>query len=371
MGRKRGPFGYSIEVLAVVACIGLAAFACVRRDAPPNEPSGATAGGAPNAGFGYAGFAYAGSNGTEAVPGGAGNGGSGQGGGSGGSGGSGSGQGGGSGGMDIVTPGGSGGAQADISGGSGGSATGGTGGAIAAGAGGDTVAGSGGQAGTEGPVAVGTVIPDRCHGDYSKTVMIGDSYLAWTGDITMFLEQYAGQDIARTYYLSGAGMVKGINVTIPDQFTLFAEPAGPIQTILMTGGGNDVLIGDPTCALTGLTAGSICEITVNDAIAASQKLMGTTAAAGVQETIYFFYPHINNDALNTVLDQVYPMAQSTCEDQQMIDCSFIDTRAGCGALPAPIGPDGIHPSRSCSEVIAQLMWEAMEENCANGVTVYQ
>ncbi len=363
MGRTRGEIGYLFNIMAVFAANGAVALGCVGEPVGAGDPNGNTAGSGPVAGMGYDPFAYGGSGGAVAEPGGAGTGGTGesdQGGNSGGSAG-----------MDIPPSGGSGGTQVDVAAGSGGSFTGGTGGAVDGGTGGAAAAGSGGQAGAGGAVAVGTIIPDRCSGDYSKSVMIGDSYLAWTGDITMFLEQYAGQDITRTYYLSGAGMVKGINVTIPDQFSLMAVPAGPIQTVLMTGGGNDVLIGDPTCAMTGFTPGSICEITVNDAIAASQRLMETSAAAGVQEVIYFFYPHINNPSLNDVLDAVYPAAREACEDQQLIDCSFIDTRAGCGALPAPIGPDGIHPSRSCSEVIAQLMWEAMEDNCANGVTVYQ
>ncbi len=215
-----------------------------------------------------------------------------------------------------------------------------------------------------------TIIPKRCSGDYSETVMIGDSYLAWTNEITIALERYIGGTIDRTYYLSGAGMVKGLMVTIPDQFRLMAVPAGPIETILMTGGGNDVLIGDPTCATTGLAPGSMCETTVNDAINASKQLMQEAAEAGVKETVYFFYPHISNPALNEVLDEAYPMARAACEDQQIMDCTFIDTREACGALPNPIGPDGIHPATNCSNAIADLMWEVMEENCANGVIDY-
>lgn len=220
------------------------------------------------------------------------------------------------------------------------------------------------------PTTGNTVIPKRCSGDYSETVMIGDSYLAWTNEITVALERYIGGAIDRTYYLSGAGMVKGIMVTIPDQFRLMAVPAGPIESILMDGGGNDVLIGDLTCGTTGLTPGSSCETTVNDAIAASKQLMQEAAEAGVKETIFFFYPHINNPALNDVLDQAYPMARAACEGQQIMDCTFIDTRDACGSLPNPIGPDGIHPATNCSNAIADLMWAAMEENCTNGVIDY-
>jgi len=68
---------------------------------------------------------------------------------------------------------------------------------------------------------------------------------------------------------------------------------------------------------------------------------------------------------------VYPLARATCEEQREAHCTFVDTRDGCGALPAPIMIDGIHPSTACSEVIAKLMWEVMEKNCADGVPVYR
>jgi hypothetical protein len=98
--------------------------------------------------------------------------------------------------------------------------------------------------------------------------------------------------------------------------------------------------------------------------------MQEAADAGVIETIYFFYPHISNAALNDVLDQAYPMAKAACEEQQVMDCTFIDTREACGRLINPIGPDGIHPATNCSNAIADLMWAAMEDNCTNGVMDY-
>jgi hypothetical protein len=63
--------------------------------------------------------------------------------------------------------------------------------------------------------------------------------------------------------------------------------------------------------------------------------------------------------------------QAACEDQRVMDCTFIDTREACGRLPDTIGIDGIHSTISYSNAIVELMWEAMEDNCASGVNVYR
>jgi hypothetical protein len=260
------------------------------------------------------------------------------------------------------------GAGSGAAGGSGGGsgATGGAGGGV-----GGVGGGAGGVGGGTGGVGGGSgLIPDRCNGDASKTIMIGDSYLALSGDVTRFLQQYSGQTY-RTYYVSGTQMVGGAAPNIPDQARqAYAE--GPVQTIIMTGGGNDVLIGDATCRTD--PNGTTCRATVDNTLTASQALMQEAANMGVKEVVYFFYPHLPGSllapaTLNQVLDYAAPLAQDACESATVLDCSFIDTRQPFEGHPEYIGLDGIHPTAAGSEVIAQLVWAVMQENCQTGLKV--
>jgi lysophospholipase L1-like esterase len=217
------------------------------------------------------------------------------------------------------------------------------------------------------------VTPKRCTGDATQTIMVGDSYLALSGDVYRFLQQYSGGQTYRTYYVSGTQLVGGLPPNIPDQARqAYAE--GPVQTIIMTGGGNDVLIGDQTCKTDPL--GQQCTTTVNNTVAAAHDLMIEAANAGVQEVIYFFYPHLPGTSflapatLNQTLDYAAPRAKEVCESSTVLDCSFIDTRPAFEGHSDYIGLDGIHPTAAGSQVIAQLIWAVMQENCQRGVEVF-
>jgi hypothetical protein len=233
---------------------------------------------------------------------------------------------------------------------------------------GGTVA-AGGEGGTSGKAGytVKRIIPDRCTGDAGKTVILGDSFLALSGEIITFLQTYSGLTFTRTFYESGAGMILGLTTPIPDQYRA-AKGGGPIQSIIMDGGGNDVIIGDLTCSLTGLQPETVCEGTVRSALAAANDLLTEAASEGVQEVIYFFYPYIASDVLNGVLDGANPRFKEICENHQLIDCTFVDTREGYD--PAWLTIDGIHPTTEGSEFIATKIWAVMQNNCTDGVIDY-
>ena len=94
--------------------------------------------------------------------------------------------------------------------------------------------------------------------------------------------------------------------------------------------------------------------------------------AGVQEWVMFFYPHITFSAslMNPIDDYSEPLYQEKCESRTDIDCTFIDLRPAFEGKQAQyLQMDGIHPNDAGSKVIADLMWAAMEENCATGLTI--
>lgn len=222
------------------------------------------------------------------------------------------------------------------------------------------------------PVSGQSLVPNRCSGDATETAMIGDSYLALSGEITSFLQRYSGQTY-RPYYVSGTQMVGGLPPSIPDQYRL-ALAQGEVQTLIMDGGGNDVLLGDITCHGTGPAgpaSGSPCALTIQRVAQAAAALLSEAAAGGVKEVIYFGYPHVAgfNADLNPSLDYAVPLLAAACTDAAL-DCTFIDVRADFTNHPEYIGLDGIHPTTPGSEAIAKRVWAALQDNCAHGVTLY-
>jgi hypothetical protein len=78
----------------------------------------------------------------------------------------------------------------------------------------------------------------------SKVIMIGDSYFAVGDYIANELENLSGE-IYRHYYMGGATMGDNIlGITpIPNQYVNARAENAVISTVIMDGGGNDVLFG--------------------------------------------------------------------------------------------------------------------------------
>lgn len=233
----------------------------------------------------------------------------------------------------------------------------------------DPMAGSGGAGGD----------PDACDTDTtaaSEVVMIGDSYLALSGDVKKVLTQYALEGGAldegesyRNYYVSGTMLGGGGTNSIPMQYEK-AKAADPsIKLLIMTGGGNDVLIGNRSCLQTSPPENTSCLDTIQASLDAAQLLFEEAAADGVTDIVYFFYPHLpeggvlTGPAVNTTTDYAYPLVKEGCDAFEGLRCHFIDTRAAFEGHADYIGPDGIHPTLAGSTAIADLIWDVMVEGC--------
>lgn len=227
---------------------------------------------------------------------------------------------------------------------------------------------------------------DLCHLQGDQVGMMGDSYLDLSGDITRFLQdtaRKAGALQASESYLDhslfGASMDGFPNV--PSQWPdILADAKSKgskgVKLLIMTGGGNDVLLGNRTC-LDFPTAADIsepCKKLLQTILSVGQKVVDQAAKDGAKAIIYFFYPHlpehlVNGPHPNTILDYAYPEVQKLCEKQTAIPCYFIDTRPafdnGKGrprdGLISPF--DGIHPTPAGSKIIADLIWGVMQEKC--------
>ncbi len=171
--------------------------------------------------------------------------------------------------------------------------------------------------------------------------MIGDSYLdypAWSNVAPdLFMDARNAGSLGanatyREYQLGGAAMNYGtLNLNIPYQYETtakgdlsFTNPTD-IDTIIMDGGGNDVIIDNQECLTArGPPSGSdTCSMAIQGTVARAKSLLQEMAADHVKHIVYFFYPHLDPAGggyllptpapeVNATLDYAYPLAEQIC-----------------------------------------------------------
>ena len=265
-------------------------------------------------------------------------------------------------------------------------------GGTAGSAGSSTTSGSGGSsgapmAGTDDPKPADDHKPS-CIDDAKDVVMIGDSYIDWiTHTFVADMRAEAGQQWP-SYAIGGTSMATGGIGHIPDQLDTALADNKKIKAVVMTGGGNDILVADTImfpqagmCTSTP-TAPMIedCKKIVQAALDEAKALMNKTADAGVRDIIYFFYPHIPGGGLisgpspNEMLDYALPRAREVCESSLertngRMKCTFVDMvpvfmgKTGLFADAVSEAGDGVHPNSMGSKVMAKEIWRVMKEGC--------
>lgn len=200
----------------------------------------------------------------------------------------------------------------------------------------------------------------------SKVIMLGDSYFDMDEYITMALEDLSGERY-RHYYVSGAEFTDsayGIT-SIPQQYDNAKAQDPDIRTVIMDGGGNDVLLGGfSDCADDGSGVPSAeCIAIINEAFDSAALLIDEMETDGIENVIYMYYPHLINDmwVLNAAMDYASDIIEAICNDSDM-NCYFIDPLTAFEGHPEYIKSDNIHPSRAGGDVLAGLIWDVMVQN---------
>lgn len=299
----------------------------------------------------------------------------------------------------IAGQGGAGGAAGMMPAGSGGTGgSGGIGGAAgiggSGGAGGsiDPMGGTGGVAGGGAGGAGGMMPPDEhvspCIDDPNDVVLIGDSYVDWiTHTFPADIRAQAGQQWP-SYAVGGTSMATGGLGRIPDQLPLAIAANPNLKAIVMTGGGNDILVADTIMFPDAVSCTSVadapmiadCQTIVQKALEVAQTLMDDAADAGIRDVVYFFYPHIPGGGLisgpmpNPILDYALPRARDVCNSslertEGRMKCHFIDMvpvfegKTGLFADAISEAGDGVHPNSMGSKEMAKEVWRVMTEEC--------
>lgn len=203
---------------------------------------------------------------------------------------------------------------------------------------------------------------------FNDVVNLGDSIFALSGKESDYLHSYAGGTFRR-YATSGAEIVGGdwIAPSVYNQFKT-AKSDGYIRTVFMDGGGNDILIPatafDPyNCKVDWWERGlsSKCKNLINDVYVETVNTLNYMKSQGVQNVVYQGYYHvkfglIGTTKLNPAVDYgnlklSQALANSTFPVANKV---YIDPRPYINNSDIII--DGIHPSTSGSQKLANLLW---------------
>jgi hypothetical protein len=212
-------------------------------------------------------------------------------------------------------------------------------------------------------------------------VLIGDSYINWASHtFPADLNREAAQTF-RMYAIGGYSMGSGGIGLIPPELdtALAADPN--ITTVVLSGGGNDVLIPAASYAngaqcKNSLTSPTVtdCQTIVQVAIDAASKLMDHAVAVGITEVVYFFYPHVPEGTLvgglhpNAILDYALPKVKAFCDSALTrtggkLNCHFVDMVPVFAGHTDWFALGDIHPNPTGSAAMAKAVWGAMKDAC--------
>ena len=208
--------------------------------------------------------------------------------------------------------------------------------------------------------------------DNNQVITLGDSIFDLSDEVQENLEEYAGQTF-RKYTLSGAQLAtSGIGVApVVEQYAQAKLDDADIRTIVMDGGGNDILIPvivqlDPyRCKTRWYQRGKLsskCTEFIDDLYVEGVDLLNEMDSDGVENIIYLGYYYTKNGIfplkkLKESVDYGNETLAKACENST-INCTFVDPRSEINNDDIIL--DGIHPASSGSRKLADLIWPHLE-----------
>jgi len=206
--------------------------------------------------------------------------------------------------------------------------------------------------------------------DNDQVITLGDSIFALSGKLQDELEAKAGETFRR-YTVSGAELSDGsVATSVEDQYQRALSDNSDIETIVMNGGGNDILIPaivfDPNdCKTQWYEFGRLsakCQRFIDDVYVDSVNLLNQMDADGIDNVIYLGYYYTKNgifllDSMEEAVDYGDLRLSQAC-DFSTVDCQFVDPRASI--RDSHIIIDGIHPTTAGSRILANLIWPKLQ-----------
>ncbi|HLK35727.1 MAG TPA: SGNH/GDSL hydrolase family protein [Polyangiaceae bacterium] len=203
---------------------------------------------------------------------------------------------------------------------------------------------------------------DLGKGNGSDVVLLGDSWMSNTlqvegtgGGIAPALQQVSAQPY-RNYAVQGVMMLQAdtFGPAIPTQWPQAVMANPNIKTVVMTGGGNDI-IQNASLQTDCQQGGMMCAMVMEQIAQAFNTLWTQMADAGVQDVVYVMYAkNVGATAASLRPDGglgPYPICTSG-----KIRCHTVDTTA---AVNGQIAGDGIHPLAAANQRVAMQIYNLM------------
>lgn len=207
----------------------------------------------------------------------------------------------------------------------------------------------------------GTPRADLGQGDGKDVITIGDSWMSYsaTEGIQNSLEKASMRDY-RNFGVSGK---KLLDEVIPNQYKTAKMQDPDIKTVIMTGGGNDILqdVGVLlTCNDGAIDMDPTCKARIDQVAARLVTFWAEMAADGVQDVVVIGYSR-KADLFGSL--------------KKSVDYSSVKIDPLCAAAPAPLRchsfdsdkavpnlalRDDIHPDSAGYDAIGAALWELMK-----------
>lgn len=192
---------------------------------------------------------------------------------------------------------------------------------------------------------------DLGKGDGSDVITIGDSWmnLGATG-----IQQSLVRLSMQPYRTHGLAATRLLDEVIPNQYATAKRQNPDIKTVVMTGGGNDILLtgaGADRSEAGPATRGQIDMIA--DRLV---KLWDEMGADGVKDVVYIEYSRGGGSeaAVNYATEKIKPL----CDNFEATRCHWVDSD---DYLMRMLSADGIHPTGAGCDKIAMGLIQLMEK----------
>jgi lysophospholipase L1-like esterase len=123
----------------------------------------------------------------------------------------------------------------------------------------------------------------------------------------------------------------------------------------MTGGGNDILIGNIFCTVAWDDS---CNDTVYEVADALTALREKMADAGIEDVIILSYDYIPNEVVKPGLTLSVMLSEEMCTPDAMPRCHFLNN---LNTVSGMIRADGIHPTAAGYDILGQRVWDMLQE----------
>ncbi len=200
------------------------------------------------------------------------------------------------------------------------------------------------------------------HLDANEVVVLGDSFLAASHQITAYLEAHARLAGAlsegyryRDYSLITENTFVVMGEGISGQFE-GAIAEAPARVVIMNGGGGDVLLGvcDPPL--------DQCPAIV-DSVDVFEGLLTRMSENGVEDVVFVGYPDPVPETIKEKMDVLRPLLVAACESSP-VPCHWVDLRESfVGHYDDYVEPGGLNPTSAGSEAAAAAIWDTMQREC--------